>query len=154
MLTNTLFIRNYTPNLDVDKILFHKKFNFTTNLWIKFSILSRSSPSFDINTVKKFRWLTFEHKHKRSKVIQKSRQYCKGWRVIKHLDTKSEKTIVVQDQELNPKKSRKMLQGVREHMLSCHPEGSSSPPCRLLLWPSYIVIVSNCDVRNCHLILL
>jgi len=24
-------------------------------------------------------------------------------------------------------------QGVREHMLSCHPEGSSSPPCRLLL---------------------
>ena len=24
------------------------------------------------------------------------------------------------------------LQGVREHMLNCHPEGSSSPPCGLL----------------------
>jgi len=24
-------------------------------------------------------------------------------------------------------------QGVREHMLNCHPEGSSSPPCRLLV---------------------
>ena len=26
-----------------------------------------------------------------------------------------------------------IFQGVREHMLNCHPEGSSSPPCRLLV---------------------